>query len=298
MAPSACRLPIELSDGPQAGRPGFVNYPAGTFTLDPAGSPGGAPDWSTGKTYDWKFSRWVPARYELMSPDGAHYAYTETIPNPASQGLGGPPPLGSRVHLVDVATGKDAIVYQTRDLLFAVALKPEGIYLSQPSQYVDTAVPLYLWLLNPSTGSEQKLLGGKLVEPSFRAIGNGVLWTTVVDPSNPVGRGNSDNELVSLKLADGTPTAWFDQPKESIQLLGLDSDGHPVISIQDSGGSWQTVVVSAPNVTRRIANQYFSSMVTDSHGLWLSGPGVVLVRPDRSIQKFSTQSGWLLGPCG
>lgn len=299
-APAACRLPFVLFGGPQAGSytgPGFINYPAGTFTPDPSGSPRGGPDGSTAKTYDKKFSRWDPAPFDLVSSDGARYTYTEDIPNPSSQGLGALP-LGTKVHLVDVATGKDDIVYQTRDALFAIALKPEGVYLGQITQVIDTAQPYYLWLLNPTTRSAHELLGGKPVNPGAQVVGDAVLWTTDIDPNNPVGRGNSFNEVLSVNLADGTKTTWFEQPTMSVQLLGLDSSNKPVISIWDLGSDpGQTLVVSAPNVTSQLAKQQFTQMVTDSRGLWLGTPGVVLVRPDRSIHKIFAQTGALLGPC-
>lgn len=197
-----------------------------------------------------------------------------------------------------MATGKDDIVYQTRDVLFAIALKPDGVYLGQITQVSDTAQPYYLWLLNPTTRSAHELLGGKPVNRGALVVGDAVLWTTDIDPNHPVGRGNSFNELLRLNLADGTKTTWFEQPTMSVQLLGLDESNKPLISIWDLGSDpGQTLVVSAPNVTSQLATQQFTQMMSDSRGLWLGTPGVVLVRPDRSIQKIFAETGALLGPC-
>ncbi len=122
---SSCRLPfttfaatgfIGVQDGafttdpssatqPDPSRPGFVHTVASPVLYGPGPAPGQ-------ETYDWTFLRWLPVPRELVSPDGSQYTYSELIPNPASQGLGGPPPIGTLVHVVDVATGKDQVVYQ------------------------------------------------------------------------------------------------------------------------------------------------------------------------------------------
>lgn len=172
---------------------GFISYPNGTFTADPSaattpdpGRPGFAHTVAlpvlTGvagngsETYDWRFSRWLPVSYELVSPDGSQYAYSELIPNPASQGLGGPPPLGTLIHVVDVATATDHVVYQSADLLSAAAFRPEGIYLFQPAGIADTVLPFYVWLVDPSAHSAHRLLGGKIVGPGTSALTAGTLW--------------------------------------------------------------------------------------------------------------------------
>src|SRR6202165_4201579 len=101
-----CRVPF-LGETTSPFGPGFVGYPTGTFTSDASGALHGLPDGTGVETYDWRFARWVPVHHDLVSPDDSQYTYSEEIPNPASQGLGGPAPLGTRVHLVDVGGGGD-----------------------------------------------------------------------------------------------------------------------------------------------------------------------------------------------
>jgi hypothetical protein len=235
---SSCRLPfttfaatgfIAVQDGaftadpssatqPDPSRPGFVRTLASPALYGPEG---------TGQeTYDWRFSRWLPVPNELVSPDGSQYAYSELIPNPASQGWGGPPPLGTLVHVVDVATGKDHVVNQSADVLSAVTFKPEGIYLTQPTALVDTVVPFYVWLLDPATRSVHKLLGGKSVGPGTTSFTAGTLWIMSTDPNNPKGT----PKLLRVNLSDGAQSTWFQPTSAFAGFLGLDSIDHPIVS--------------------------------------------------------------------
>jgi hypothetical protein len=249
------------------------------------------------ETYDWKFSRWLPVPRELVSPDGSQFAYSELIPNPASQGLGGPPPLGTLVHVVDVATGKDLIVDQSADVLSAVTFRPEGIYLTQATANVNTPVPFYLWLLDPATHSVHKLLGGKSVGPGTTAFAAGTLWIMSTDPNNPKAR----PKLLRVNLSDGSQSTWFEPTSTSGQFLGLDSLDHPIVStFAGNGDAGKTWVVTAASTVSPIADEGFTQLVADSHGLWLTGNGVFFYpTTGGSLRKVSTKvGGWLLGTCG
>jgi hypothetical protein len=236
--------------------------------------------------------------HELVSPDGSQYAYSELIPNPASQGLGGPPPLGTLVHVVDVATGKDQVVDQSADVLGAVTFRPEGIYLTQATAIVDTVVPFYVWLLDPATHSAHKLLGGNSVGPGMSAFSAGTLWIMSTDRNNPKGT----PKLLRVNLSDGVQSTWFEPTSMFAQLLGLDSHDHPIVSASAGNGDpGRTWVVTAASTVQPIADQGFTGqLVADSHGLWLTGNGVFLYPSTGGpIRKVSTEvGGSLLGTCG
>jgi hypothetical protein len=307
--PSSCRLPFTVFTAT-----GFIHVPDGVFTADTGSAtqpdpnragfvrtvaspalygPGG-----TGQeTYDWRFSRWLPVPHELVSPDGSQYVYSELIPNPASQGLGGPPPLGTLVHVVDVATGNDRIVDHSADVLSAVAFKPEGIYLTQPTALVDTFVAFYVWIVDPATGSAHELLGGKSVGPGTTAFTDGTLWILASDPSNPKGT----PQLIRVNLNDGTQSTWLQPTSTFAQFLGLDSLNHPIVSTFSvtNGDPGKTWAITAANTMLPIADQGFSGqLVADSHGVWLTGNGVFLYPTGGPIHKISTEvGGSLLGTC-
>jgi hypothetical protein len=294
---------------------GFISYPDGTFTADPSAAitpdprrPGfahtAASPVLTGvagngnETYDWKFSRWLPAAHELVSPDGSQYAYSELIPNPASQGLGGPPPLGTLIHVVDVATATDHVVYQSADLLSAAAFRPEGIYLFQPAGIANTVRPFYVWLVDPSTHSAHKLLGGKIVGPGTSALTAGTLWIMATDPSNPKGAPT----LLRVELSDGSQSTWYEPTTTFAGFLGLDGLGRPIVSTfsgtnGDPGTTW---IVTAASTTHQIAEAGFSAMaIADGHGVWLSGNGLFLYTAAGALNKVSNVvGGSILGACG
>jgi hypothetical protein len=202
------------------------------------------------------------------------------------------------MHVVNVATGKDDVVYQSAEVLSAASFRPEGIYLSQPSILADTFVPFYMWLLDPATGSAHKLLGGTSVGPGTSAIAAGTFWIMATDPNNPKGT----PKLLRVDLSDGSQATWFEPTGGFAQLLGLDGLGHPVVSTFSStnGDPGKTWLVTAANTMLPIADQGFTGqLVADGHGLWLTGNGVFLRPPAGPIRKVSTVvGGAILGACG
>ena len=311
VTPSSCRLPfttfaatgfIGVQDGafttdpssatqPDPSRPGFVRTVASPALYGPGPAAGQ-------ETYDWTFLRWLPVPRELVSPDGSQYTYGELIPNPASQGLGGPPPIGTLVHVVDVATGRDQVVYQSPDVLGPVTFRPEGIYLTQATAFVNTVTPFYVWLLDPAAHSAHKLLGGKSVGPGTTAFTAGTLWIMSIDPNNPKG----PPKLLLVNLSDGVQSTWFEPTSMFARLLGLDMLDHPIVSTSSTtnGDPGKTWVVTAAGRVQPIADEGFTGqLVADSHGLWLTGKGVFLYPTGGPLRKVSTEvGGSLLGSCG
>lgn len=309
-SPSSCRLPFT-----DFSATGFISYPDGIFKADataatqsdpsrpglvrtvalPALYGGGG---SGQETYDWRFSRWLPVPRDLVFSDGSHYAYSELIPNPASQGLGGPPPLGTLVHVVDVATGKDDIAYRSADVLSATAVRAEGIYLTQPAVLADTAVPFYLWLVDLATRSGHKVLGGMPVGPGTTALSEGTLWIMATDPNNSKGA----PRLVRVNLSDGRQSTWFEPSSGFVSLLGLDNVGRPVVSTFSgvNGDPGKTWVFTAAATQQAIADQGFTgTAIADRQGLWLTGNGIYIYPAGGPVKKASGQTGGsLLGTCG
>jgi hypothetical protein len=106
-----CKLPVASGDAPVDGRSGdgttgkggFVQFPAASFTPDPA---------SLGD-FDLGFTRWVPTFRAWVEPDGAHYAWADN----------------NVVHIVDVASGGDHPV-TVPSASIVVSYETEGVYVA------------------------------------------------------------------------------------------------------------------------------------------------------------------------
>lgn len=309
-APVQCALPFT-----NFAETGFIHIPGGAFAPDPAAQlepdparPDAfsrtvakpalyAPAGSASESYDWPRSRWVPVARALVSPDGAAYVYTELIPNPASQGLGGPPPLGTRVHLVDVGSGTDSVIYQTSAVLAAAWFGPAAIYLTEKVDDADTVTAFRVWQLDPSSRVATLALGGASAGPGPFAIDGSALWIMAADPSDPKAPGT----MLRVALSGGASTVWYRPSGGFAEFLGLDPQAHPVISTSTGadGDTGRTIVVSAPGSASALTDQGFIEMLTDRHGMWLNGNGVWLASGSRPVEKMAPEiGGALLGACG
>lgn len=303
-----CRLPYT-----DFAETGFIGYPGGAFVADPGSAivadparPGGGVTAAQPKlygrigngqeTYDWAQSRWLPVDAELVSPGGTQYAYAEPIPNPGAQGMGGPPPLGTKVHLVDVATATDTVIYQTQAVEDVAAFGPDGIYLTEPVSLADTVTPFYLWRLDPMTHSAHQILGGRSIGPGTFVIAGAEMWIMAIDPSNPKGPAT----LLRVDLNSGGETIWQKQTTTFAQFDGVDSNANPIVSTSSGapGDAGETSVVTAPGSPELIANQQFGQALADSHGLWLNGNGIWLDAGHIIKEVSSESTGRMLGPCG
>ena len=273
---------------------GFLKFPGGELVADTRVPQGG----SGTPAYDWVVKRWLPVDRRLISPDGYRYAYSELIPNPAaSPGLGGPPPLGTKVHLVDLGSGADTVVYQTTNVLSAAWFGNDGIYLTEPTALVDTFVPYYVWLLDASTGTAKKVLGGKAVGPSDFFVGLGAFWIMAPDPNDPKGA----KTLYRIDVQSGDQVTWYQQTTAFAQLLGLDGNGGPVVAMWSAvnGDPGKTYELPEQNSLQLVSDEGFVQMSIDVYGFWLNGNGIWFRPPGGTLQKVASErGGFILGGCG
>jgi hypothetical protein len=213
----SCKLPVASGDAPLDGNPGhgtpghggFVQFPSGTFTSDPA---------SLG-TYDRAQSKWLPVPRAWVAPDGSRYAYSV---NP----VGTSGPVTGTIHVVDVASGADhpIVVPSTSNVL---SYESEGIYVVHvvPSSGAPSAG---LGLLDPASGSFKQITASG----TWSAIGGGFAWGADLDSSiaPPPGEMNAANRLMKVELKTGTASVVAKYPGASVRILGVDS-GQPVVSL-------------------------------------------------------------------
>ena len=284
---AVCRLPLV----PPTGTAGFISYPSGTFTADPAAA---IKTKANGLAYDRVFARWLPVPWALVSSDGRHYAYGEyadfsTYPLPDSV-----------LHVVDAATGSDRIV--ARGQYVATDYETEGVYLTQLVGGHDGPGPQIGSLLNVSTGSIRQLAGG--AQYGY-VIGGGRGWRAqynTADTTTHEGMGFWTNELFAVRLTDGSATSWFyRRGVDSVDVIGFDRQLNPVLNVA-TGNSAVILDLTAANVATLLYSGpigTFQAALGDGVGIWLSGQivGTYLWTPGGPLKKISAVGGIPAGGC-
>jgi hypothetical protein len=295
---------------------GFLHFPGGAFRRDPHADmvfDGKVPDlrrtpdqpylYASGSpttivtlTYDRAVGRWLPVNRAQVSDDGLRYAYVDHEFGAATS---------QRIHVVDVQTGSDQVVYRNanKPSYAVVGLVQQSLYLivCQPTetsgncwgplQRLDTTTG------NIATVSERRgtwLIRGR--------IGWMVTCWPAKDPSPCFGiydeRG--PNQLLRVDLATGNEEIWG--RGTGIDLIGVDGDGAPLITV-GSTNECGVVRAGAPEQMEPIFSLPinhtvgcgFRSATADGIGIWLpveyeppgTTAGIYLYSKDSGVRKIS-----------
>ena len=296
----SCRLPVAISTAASAApyENGFVSFPSGVVTIDPAGK-GGA-------YFDRVFSRWLPVARDAVSPDGAHYASVD---------LGDPGVFN--VHVVDVRTGRDHVLrekgsgFSFQPFVFDYA--SEGIYIGQGFERIQPG----LWLVAPTTGAMRQVskVGGLQV-----SAGRGVFWSGEINRADPnpiqvpSSAGTLPDQVDRLDLKSGTKAVWWYQPGKGVRIVALDIHGHPLIRVYFAtppvppktdpiDHSATELLVALDSKTQRsiYKGQLVESLggtISDTHGVWFGSPqGIYLYSDTRGLLKVSDLPGGPANGC-
>jgi hypothetical protein len=287
----SCRLPVTwgvLNGRTITPNAGFITFPYQTLREDPS-----AP---VGKSvfYDRGSSKWLPVWRASVSPDGKRYAYSE---GNAYQNTGG------KLHVVDVVTGVDRVIYSGNMVYSVVDFAAEGIYLTAAAP---EGRPRGLWLEDPA-GGPARLISSTIVAP---AVGGGAAWGldfNSADPSPaPGGMEGPVNRVLRIDLSSGASTPWFYRPGANIYTVGVDANGRPLVGAdfppsptdmngRDTAELW--LVTSATSATRLFVGTgvpYPSRLAAiDSYGVWFDGSyghggGTVWLYEGGSLQTVAT----------
>ena len=278
------------SNGPLYFAGGFLHFPGGAFRRDPnadmvfdAKNPGlmrtpdqpylyayGSPTTDVTLTYDRGVGRWLPVNRAQVSDDGLRYAYVDHEPRAAPS---------QRIHVVDVRTGSDQVVYRDTDnpLYAVVGLVQQNIYLTS-CQPTETGGNCWgpLRRLDATTGNIATVSDRR----GTWVISGRIGWMVTCWPAQyPVPcfgiydeRG--PNQLLRVDLATGNEEIWG--RGSGIDLIGIDGDGAPLIAV---GGTNECGVVraSAPEQMEPLFSLPinhtvgcgFRSATADGVGIWL-----------------------------
>jgi hypothetical protein len=298
-----CRLPVTTwNQTTYSYSGGFVTFPRGTLREDPAGVIKAIGDGELGTDatpvlraysdsgppfYDLAMKRWVPVGAAQASPDGSRYAFI-------SPPFGGPQ---SPVSVIRIATGADSVFnvrtqpWTPTDWFKVGDFDGRYVYLLPPRS---GQLPQGVWRLDTDTGS--------LVQLSRQASGVLVrfplLWVGRVNPADPspptqAQEGQLFDSLVQVNLTTRAETTWIYRPGEAISLIGLDNDGHPVVSVShgpDFNSTAGTVLLlgSPGDSGTQISSGSvpLSAMEADAGRIWFgSAQGIYLWTPVGGLQR-------------
>ena len=295
----SCRLPISLGAG-QGPQGEFITFPSGRVTIEPA-SPKLDSLVRPGRElhgdhvtlyYDRAYKRWLPVSRGAVSPDGAHYAFTDrpvlAQPDPQAR---------ATLHVVAVKTGVD-VTFDGGEWANPYAVldyAAEGLYL-----ITDTGSYFGLWLMDPTTGAVTKV--ADLPNVQGRADKNH-FWVGTFNPSdpNPV-VAFAPNQLDRLNPADGSRVTWFYRPGSSVHFVGEDVAGQPII-LSSGLNSAEYLLGLSPGVSRSIftfadKRPALSNAIADKHGIWFGSlDGIYLYTQALGLVKVSNQPGYPANGC-
>jgi len=273
----SCRLPViwAAKDGFKGG---FLSFPDHVLTVDPNAS----------SFYDRAFAKWLPTARTQVSPDGRRYAYAGEKPDSYA---------GGKLHVVDVSTGVDTIVYSGGTAYSVVDFAAAGIYVT--SAPAPDGATHGLWLQDPS-GGQPKLISSEILDP---AVGGAAAWGLHLNAADPSpGRGGVEgplNEILRFDLGTGASTPWFYRPGTRVGILGFDAAGHPFVRVYTEANLTEPVelwlVQSQSQAIRLFAGGGPTPTqlgAVDSHGVWFDSfrisPNTVWLYAGGSLQKVAT----------
>jgi hypothetical protein len=249
---------VPSSNNQVTNKAGFLTLPGQTLVEDATAR-------SDSLFYDRGFSKWLPVGRSSVSPDGRRYAYSKIAGNAMQN-------TGSAIHVVDVATGVDRIIYSGGDAFTVVDFETEGVYLTTA---VPEGRPRGLWL-QALSGGQPLLISRTIVSP---AVGGGAAWGVdfnAADPSpGPGGLEGPMNRILRYDLRSGTAVPWFYYPGANLNVMGFDANGHPFTT---AGVSTRVPTVelwfigSSGHATRLFAGEDVPAPTrlgaVDRHGMW------------------------------
>jgi hypothetical protein len=248
---SVCRLPVVWDHG-STSHSAFVSYPGGDI----------AESADIGNVYDAQYQRWVPGPRELVSPDGSRYTYW-SLSNAA--------PDNTQVHVVDVVTGVDRIIYDGATNYWPIALAGDGIYLVHAINLKQNSFE-GLFRLDPAGGTPVQRGSELLPRARWTLIGGGSAWGWDLQP----GTQQFVLRIHQLVLATGTITDWLNEPPGlDLTPIGLDVKGRLYLS-----DFYELRRLDAPNVEDHLLKPPLVSgraslniFVADAHGEWMGSWG-------------------------
>ncbi len=247
----SCQVAVAWNHGSESHR-AFVTYPGGH--IDEVGQ-------TSGDVYDAQYQRWVQGPQELISPDGSRYTYWSYLTNP----------IGA-IHVVDIASGVDRIIYDGATNYWPIAFATDGIYVLHAINIKQNAFE-GLFRLDPAGGTPVPVRGSDLLpQARWTLVSGGSAWGFDLQP----GTQQIIYRVKQLNLATGIVTDWLQGPPNlELSPIGLDAQGR--LYLTDFYELWR---LDSPNVEERLLKPPLVSgrvslniFVADATGEWMGSWG-------------------------
>lgn len=262
--PVQCRLPVYWwdSDTSTQDHAGFVIFPGGQLVEDRS-APSGA---NYLFFYDRVYAKWIFASRDEVSPDGREYAYAEG--DPISGNYSG------KLHVVNVATGTDRVIYANSSLVpTVVQFSAEGIYFTDDK---GEGFQEGLWLIAPQGGVPRQI-NSTIFEPK---VANGAAWGLAFNAADPDpapgGITHPYNTILRVDLNTGQSVTWWYQPGNDMRLFDGDYSGNLFAytfreTVDNSLSDW---MLDSRGTAHRIGSVNLDGLAAiDSNGVWFDGGG-------------------------
>jgi hypothetical protein len=250
----------------------------------------GSPVQSVQITYDRLVGRWLPVNQTQVSADGLHYAYVDYESGSATP---------RRIHIVDVRSASDRVVYRAPDtpLLALLGLVQQNIYLADCKP---TEISGNCWgplrRVDATTGSITTVSD----RPGAWVISGRIAWLVTCWPAEyPVPCFGYDkpepNQLLRIDLATGNEQVW--DHGLGVHMIGIDGDGMPLVAVNSAMES-VLFIVTAPEKKERLFSipisepwAGFWSATADRIGTWLQASYVPPGGQTAVLYLYSKASG-------
>jgi hypothetical protein len=274
---TACRVPVWWAVNTDI-HVGLVSYPDGAFSdqgVPPAPiaiSDALASYQFYGATYTSQSHTWLRANPSVLSPDGHLYAYWD------SQGVN-----TNSIHVLDLTTKNDRVIYNGSTLYFPIAFLADGIYMVHAIAPRQGAFEK-LYRVSPSGGAIQLVPGSDrhMYQWGWMMIADGAAWGI----DNRVEGNTYFYSILRLDLATSQVTTWFEGPADAMFWPdGVDglhrlfvTDGKQLFRVSSPG---QSVELPDPGPVAQLGGSGASPVLfADSRGVWFGGAGGVWLYPN------------------
>jgi hypothetical protein len=209
-----------------------------------------------------------------------------------------------------VATNKNRTLIDGPTFWSVVAYRNQLVYMIHPCYEGCGSGSGGLWTMDPATGDVHQIVAPDPEVPFNPSAGISLhLWTLIGSDAAWAGDPKSGG-LARLDLATRSVTVWFTVAAKSLDPIGFDLRGRPIVRGEPNynvpgstgGGAW---IVTSPGVAIQIAPDGLGILgaIADTHGVWFTTAesAIYLVTPDGRSTEVGALPGTgnrhLAGPC-